>query len=274
MWKTWKITSSFAQNIKPKTVKIKYKKQKMQLNNRVAVVTGATRGIGEAIAVAAAENGSDVALWGRNEDLLQKTKQRISELGRKAEAYRVDVARQTEVDEAMKKVLQDFSRIDFLVNNAGITKDNLLLTMKPDEWDQVLQTNLYGVFYCSKAVLRSMMKQRYGKIVNISSIAGITGNPGQTNYAASKAGMIGFTKSLAKEMGKRNICVNAIAPGMIETEMTQRLPEELKKQYLESIPLGRFGKVEEVAALVLFLLSSASDYITGQVFAIDGGLQM
>jgi 3-oxoacyl-[acyl-carrier protein] reductase len=244
------------------------------LTNRVTVVTGATRGIGEAIAVAAAENGSDVALWGRNEDLLQKTKQRISELGSKAETYRVDVAKQTEVDEGMKKVLQDFSRIDFLVNNAGITKDNLLLTMKPEEWDQVLQTNLYGVFHCSKAVLRSMMKQRYGKIVNISSIAGITGNPGQTNYSASKAGMIGFTKSLAKEMGKRNICVNAIAPGMIETEMTHSLPEDLKKQYLESIPLGRFGKVEEVAALVLFLLSSASDYITGQVFAIDGGLQM
>jgi 3-oxoacyl-[acyl-carrier protein] reductase len=249
-------------------------KIRMQLENRVVVVTGATRGIGEAIALAAAENGSDVALWGRNEDLLQKTKQRISELGRKAESYRVDVGKQTEVDEAMKKVLQDFSRIDFLVNNAGITKDNLLLTMKTEEWDQVLQTNLYGVFYCSKAVLRSMMKQRYGKIVNISSIAGITGNPGQTNYSASKAGMIGFTKSLAKEMGKRNICVNAIAPGMIETEMTHMLPEELKKQYLEAIPLGRFGKVEEVAALVLFLLSSASDYITGQVFAIDGGLQM
>jgi 3-oxoacyl-[acyl-carrier protein] reductase len=246
----------------------------MQLKDRVTVVTGATRGIGEGIAVAAAENGSDVALWGRNEDLLQKTKQRISELGRKAEAYRVDVAKQTEVDEAMKKVLQDFSRVDFLVNNAGITKDNLLVMMKPEEWDQVLQTNLYGVFHCSKAVLRSMMKQRYGKIVNISSIAGITGNPGQTNYSASKAGMIGFTKSLAKEMGKRNISVNAIAPGMIETEMTHTLPEELKKQYLESIPLGRFGKVEEVAALVLFLLSSASDYITGQVFAIDGGLQM
>jgi 3-oxoacyl-[acyl-carrier protein] reductase len=246
----------------------------MMLKNRVTVVTGATRGIGEAIAVAAAENGSDVALWGRNEDLLQKTKQRISELGRKAESYRVDVTQQTEVDEGMKKVLQDFSRIDFLVNNAGITKDNLLLTMKTEEWDLVLQTNLYGVFYCSKAVLRSMMKQRYGKIVNISSVAGITGNPGQTNYSASKAGMIGFTKSLAKEMGKRNICVNAIAPGMIETEMTHMLPEELKKQYLESIPLGRFGKVEEVAALVLFLLSSASDYITGQVFAIDGGLQM
>jgi 3-oxoacyl-[acyl-carrier protein] reductase len=246
----------------------------MQLNNRVTVVTGATRGIGEAIAIAAAESGSHVALWGRNEDLLQKTKQHISDRGKKAEAYRVDVAKQTEVDEAMKKVLQDFSRIDFLVNNAGITKDNLLLTMKPEEWDQVLQTNLYGVFYCSKAVLRSMMKQRYGKIVNISSVAGITGNSGQTNYSASKAGMIGFTKSLAKEMGKRNICVNAIAPGMIETEMTHTLPEELKKQYLESIPLGRFGKVEEVAALVLFLLSSASDYITGQVFAIDGGLQM
>lgn len=246
----------------------------MTLAGRVTLVTGATRGIGEAIAVAAAENGSDVALWGRNEELLQKTKTKIESLGRKAEAYRVDVAKQSEVEEALKKVVQDFSRVDGLVNNAGITKDNLLLMMKPEEWDQVLQTNLYGVFYCSKAVLRTMMKQRYGKIVNISSIAGITGNPGQTNYSASKAGMIGFTKSLAKEMGKRNICVNAVAPGMIETEMTHVLPEDLKKQYLESIPLSRFGKVEEVAALVVFLLSSASDYITGQVLAIDGGLQM
>ena len=246
----------------------------MSLNGRVTLVTGATRGIGEAIAMAAAENGSDVALWGRNEDLLQKAKQKIQDLGRKAEAYRVNVAKQSEVDETMKKVLQDFPRMDHLVNNAGITRDNLLLTMKPEEWDDVLQTNLYGAFHCSKAVLRTMMKQRYGKIVNISSIAGITGNPGQTNYSASKAGMIGFTKSLAKEMGKRNICVNAVAPGMIETEMTHTLPEDLKKQYLESIPLARFGKVEEVAGLVIFLLSSASDYITGQVFAIDGGLQM
>ena len=246
----------------------------MILNGRITLVTGATRGIGEAIAVAAAENGSDVALWGRNEDLLEKTKQRIAGLGRKTEAYRVDVSKQADVDVAMKRVLQDFSKIDGLVNNAGITKDNLLLTMKAEEWDQVLQTNLYSVFHCSKAVLRAMMKQRYGKIVNISSIAGITGNPGQTNYSASKAGMIGFTKSLAKEMGKRNICVNAVAPGMIETEMTHTLPDELKKQYLESIPLGRFGKVEEVAGLVVFLLSSASDYITGQVYAIDGGLQM
>jgi len=246
----------------------------MQLEGRVTIVTGATRGIGESIAVGVAESGSDVALVGRNEELLQKTKTRVEALGRKAIAYRVDVSKQTEVEDAVKKMLQDFTKIDFLVNNAGITKDNLLLTMKPEEWDQVLQTNLYGTFYFSKAVLRSMMKLRYGKIVNVSSIAGITGNPGQTNYSASKAGMIGFTKSLAKEMGKRNICVNAIAPGMIETEMTSSLPEELKKEYLESIPLGRFGKVEEVAALVIFLLSSASDYITGQVFAIDGGLQM
>ena len=246
----------------------------MLLDKRVTLVTGATRGIGEAIAVAAAQNGSDIALWGRNEELLQKAKHRITELGRKAEAYRVDVTRQSDVEDATKNVLKDFSRLDFLVNNAGITKDNLLLMMKPEEWDEVLQTNLYGAFHCTKAVLRTMMKQRYGKIVNISSIAGITGNPGQTNYSASKAGMIGFTKSLAREMGKRNICVNAVAPGMIETEMTQNLPEELKKQYLESIPLGRFGKVDEVASLVIFLLSSASDYITGQVLAIDGGLQM
>jgi 3-oxoacyl-[acyl-carrier protein] reductase len=246
----------------------------MQLSGKVTIVTGATRGIGEAIAFAAAQSGSDVALIGRNQELLQKTKDRIRGLDRKAEIYSLDVSHQQEVDDSVKKILQDFSRIDFLVNNAGITRDNLLLTMKTEEWDQVLQTNLYGAFYFSKAVLRTMMKQRYGKIVNISSIAGITGNPGQTNYSASKAGMIGFTKSLAKEMGKRNICVNAIAPGMIDTEMTLSLPEELKKQYLESIPLGRFGKVEEVAALVVFLLSSASDYITGQVFAIDGGLQM
>ena len=246
----------------------------MVLKDRITIVTGATRGIGEAIAVAVAQNGSHVALLGRNEDLLQKAKSKIETLGRKALGLRVDVAKQTEVEEAVKKVHQEFSKIDFLVNNAGITRDNLLLTMKMEEWDDVLQTNLYGVFHCSKAVLKPMMKQRYGKIVNITSIAGITGNPGQTNYSASKAGVIGFTKSLAKEMGKRNICVNAVAPGMIETDMTASLPEELKKQYLESIPLGRFGKCDDVAALVVFLLSSASDYITGQVIAIDGGLQM
>ena len=246
----------------------------MILQDRVTIVTGATRGIGEAIAVAAAENGSHVALFGRNEELLQKVKARIEASERKALALHVDVAQQAEVEEAIKKVQQEFSKIDFLVNNAGITRDNLLLAMKPEELEEVLHTNLYGVFHCSKAVLRPMMKQRYGKIVNITSIAGITGNPGQTNYSASKAGVIGFTKSLAKEMGKRNICVNAVAPGMIETDMTATLPEELKKRYLESIPLARFGRSEEVAALVVFLLSSASDYITGQVIAIDGGLQM
>lgn len=246
----------------------------MVLKDRVTVVTGATRGIGEAIAMDAARNGSNVALIGRNEALLAKVKAQIEAMDRKALALTVDVGNQPAVDEAMKKVHQEFSKIDFLVNNAGVTRDNLLLAMKPEEWNEVLQINLYGVFHCSKAVLRPMMKQRYGKIVNITSIAGITGNPGQTNYAASKAGVIGFTKSLAKEMGKRNLCVNAVAPGMIETDMTVNLPEELKNQYRESIPLGRFGKAEEVAAVVTFLLSPSADYITGQVLAIDGGLQM
>jgi len=244
------------------------------LNDRITIVTGATRGIGESIAIEAARAGSHVALFGRNPQLLDAVKQKIVSMDRKCMAVPVDVADQKAVDDAVKLVTQEFSKVDFLVNNAGITKDNLLLTMKPEEWDDVLKTNLYGVFHCSKAVLRPMMKQRYGKIINITSIAGITGNPGQTNYSASKAGVIGFTKSLAKEMGKRNICVNAVAPGMIETDMTSSLPDELKKQYIGSIPLSRFGKSEEVAALVVFLLSSSADYITGQVIAIDGGLQM
>jgi 3-oxoacyl-[acyl-carrier protein] reductase len=246
----------------------------MLLKDRITVVTGATRGIGEAIALEVAKNGSDVALLGRNTELLAKVKANVEGLGRKAIALTVDVADTTSVEQTFQKVMQEFGKIDFLVNNAGITRDNLLLMMKPEEWDDVLKTNLYGIFHCTKQVLKPMMKKRYGKIINITSVAGITGNAGQSNYSASKAGMIGFTKSVAKEMGKRNICVNAVAPGMIETEMTASLPDDLKKEYLESIPLGRFGKADEVAALVVFLLSSSGDYITGQVVAIDGGLQM
>jgi len=246
----------------------------MILRDRITIVTGATRGIGRAIAVEAARAGSDLVLLGRNADLLASAKIEIEGFGRRALAMTLNVANQNEVEETFKIILKEFPKIDFLINNAGITRDNLLLTMKPEEWNEVLETNLFGVFHCSKAVLRPMMKQRYGKIINITSIAGITGNAGQTNYSASKAGVIGFTKALAKEMGKRNICVNAIAPGMIETDMTGSLPEELKKQYLESIPLGRFGKAEEVAALAAFLLSPSADYITGQTIAIDGGLQM
>jgi 3-oxoacyl-[acyl-carrier protein] reductase len=244
-----------------------------ELSNKVAVITGASRGIGRVIALHLAREGAKVALVWRNQSIEPVIKE-IRDLGAEAEGFQADISKKEQVDDMVKKILNFFSKIDILVNNAGMTKDNLLVTMKQDEWENVINTNLFGVYNCSKAVLRPMIKQRSGKIINISSIVGLIGNPGQTNYAAAKAGIIGFSKALAKEIASRNIYVNVIAPGFIETQMTQELNNNVKENLLRKIPLGRFGKPEDVAELVIFLASEKSNYITGQVFVIDGGMTM
>jgi 3-oxoacyl-[acyl-carrier protein] reductase len=245
------------------------------LQGKVALVTGASRGIGRAIALELARQGANVAVnYAGSEAKAYEVVEEIKKMGKEAVAIQADVSSAEAVERMVKTVLEQFSRIDILVNNAGITRDNLLMRMKEEEWDQVINTNLKGVFHCIKAVTRPMMKQRYGRIVNIASIVGISGNPGQANYVAAKAGVIGLTKTAARELASRNITVNAVAPGFITTDMTDSLSDELKAEMLKQIPLARFGEPEDVAKVVAFLVSDAASYMTGQTLHVDGGMVM
>jgi 3-oxoacyl-[acyl-carrier protein] reductase len=246
----------------------------MMLENQVALVTGGARGIGKAISEALTTAGARVIVSDIDLAAAQATAAELSQKGPGAVAVAADVSNSASVEAMMKEALQQFGRIDILINNAGITRDGLLLRMKEEDWDLVMDINLKGVYLCTKAIMRSMMKQKSGRIVNIASVVGVMGNAGQANYAASKAGVIGFTKSAAKEMAPRGINVNAVAPGFIATDMTEKLSDEVKAEFLKSIPLGRAGTAEDVAQVVLFLASPAAEYITGQVIHIDGGMVM
>ncbi len=242
---------------------------------KVALVTGGTRGIGRAIAAAFSRVGADVSISGRDAARVAEAAKELSREGaRPVSGIAMDVSNREVVESAVKALARERGRIDILVNNAGITRDNLLLRMKPDEWDSVIHTNLNGLYYCSQAVLRPMIRQRGGRIINMSSVVGLTGNPGQANYAASKAGILGFTKALAREVASRQITVNAIAPGYIETDMTRELGEAARKALLDSIPMQRIGRPEDVAAAALFLASEGAAYVTGQVVQVNGGLYM
>jgi 3-oxoacyl-[acyl-carrier protein] reductase len=245
----------------------------MLLNNSVALVTGGSRGIGRAIALELARSGARVVVnYSGRADKAEETVQLIQELGGSGIAVQADVSLAEDVERLVETAVNTYGKIDILVNNAGITRDTLLLRMKEADWDAVLNTNLKGVFLCTKAVSKGMMKQRSGSIINISSVVGITGNAGQANYAAAKAGILGFTKSIAKELASRGIRVNAVAPGYISTDMTETLPEEVRNQVLGQIPLGRIGSSEEIARAVVFLASPAASYITGQTLSVDGGM--
>lgn len=247
----------------------------MNLSGQVALVTGASRGIGRAIALELAQAGADVAInYSGSEAKAKEVAQEIESMGRKAITVQANVGDSEAVGEMFKTVLEAFGKVDILVNNAGITRDNLLMRMKEDEWDDVISTNLKGVFNCIKAATRPMMKQRSGRIINISSVVGILGNPGQANYVAAKAGVIGLTKSTARELASRGITVNAIAPGFIQTEMTDVLSDEIKENLLTEIPLGKLGEATDVAKAVLFLASDYGSYITGQTISVDGGMSM
>ena len=247
----------------------------MKFENQVAVVTGAGRGIGHAIAVRLAKEGARIASVSRTEANAQKTADEInSTRADAAKAYAVDVADQAAVQKVAAEIFEAFGRVDILVNNAGVTRDGLSMRMSMDDWDTVLNTNLKGAFNFTQAVMRPMIKQRSGRIINISSIAGLTGNAGQANYAASKAGLIGLTKTLARELASRGITVNAVAPGLIETDMTTVLSEEIRQSILQKVPLGKLGEPEDIAGAVAYLASPEAKYITGQVLTVDGGMVM
>lgn len=245
-----------------------------KLDDKIAIVTGGGSGIGQSIALGLAREGCDVALCGRRLEPLQETVRQIEALGRRALALSVDVARGEAVQGFVDEVVKVFGRVDILVNNAGVTRDNLLIRMTEEQWDEVLATNLKGAFLFGKAVARPMMRQRGGSIVQISSIIGLIGNAGQCNYAASKAGLIALTQSMAKELASRNIRVNAVAPGFIVSQMTNALPEALRTKMLGEIPLGRFGAGEDIANAVVFLASEDASYVTGQVLSVNGGMTM
>jgi len=246
-----------------------------KLEGKVAVVTGASRGIGRAIALKLAEEGAKVVVnYSGSQAKAEEVVAMIQENGGEAIAVQASVSKTEEVTALMDAAVKTYGSLDILVNNAGITRDNLIMRMKEDEWDDVLNTNLKGVFLCTKAVTRQMMKQRAGRIINISSIVGVAGNAGQANYVAAKAGVIGLTKTTAKELASRNILVNAIAPGFIETEMTEQLPEDIKQGMLTQIPLAKLGQPEDIAKAVAFLASEDANYMTGQTLHIDGGMVM
>lgn len=245
-----------------------------KLSGKVAIITGSARGIGKAIAFRLAQEGATIVISDIAGELAETTSKELQQSGATTIAIKADVTKLVEAEQLIQKTRDQLGQVDILVNNAGITKDNLLIRMSEAEWDAVINVNLKGTFNCLKAAAKVMMKQRFGKIINISSVVGLMGNFGQSNYAASKAGIIGLTKSAAKELAPRGINVNAIAPGFIETEMTDKLSDEIKEGFLKAIPLKRSGKPEEVASVVAFLAASDSNYITGQVILVDGGLLM
>ena len=244
------------------------------LNGKTAIVTGASRGIGAAIAHRLCEVGANVVICSRSTETISETATTLKDKGYSIHAMAADISKKEDVEALVEKTIEQFSQIDILVNNAGITRDMLLMRLKDEDWDAVLQTNLTGTMYCTRAVLRPMIRQKSGNIINISSVIGLMGNAGQASYAAAKAGIIGLTKTTAKEVGTRGITVNAIAPGFITTDMTAQIPEEFQEKALDLIPLQNFGAPEDVADAVCFLVSDAARYITGQTLQVDGGMVM
>ena len=244
---------------------------RFDLSNKIAIVTGASQGIGETIAIEMAKSGATVFCLARNKEALDTTIKKITENGGKATAFSCDISNNDDFKAIILNIVKEYGSIDILVNNAGITKDNLLMRMSDDQWDDVLNINLKGSFTCIRSVIKHMMKKKFGRIINITSIVGITGNAGQANYAASKSGLIGLTKSIAKEVASRGITANCVAPGWIETSMTDQLSTEVKNKFLSQIPAGKIGQSKDIANAVIFLASDEAEYITGQTITVDGG---